>query len=83
VYKSLNMDTGDVVAIKQVPLHNIPKEELAGLCPHTCRLMSDACTAPRGARQRAGVGVRVGECTAGGALLMRRVDCVRGAWGQG
>jgi serine/threonine protein kinase len=31
VYKSLNMDTGDVVAIKQVPLHNIPKEELAGM----------------------------------------------------
>jgi serine/threonine protein kinase len=30
VYKSLNMDTGDVVAIKQVPLHNIPKEDLAG-----------------------------------------------------
>jgi serine/threonine protein kinase len=25
------MDTGDVVAIKQVPLHNIPKEELAGM----------------------------------------------------
>ena len=31
VYKSLNMDTGDVVAIKQVPLHNIPKEELAAM----------------------------------------------------
>lgn len=28
VYKSLNMDTGDVVAIKQVPLRNIPKEDI-------------------------------------------------------
>ena len=35
VYRSLNMDTGDVVAIKQVPLANIPKEELAGVNAHT------------------------------------------------
>jgi hypothetical protein len=28
VYKSLNMDTGDVVAIKQVPLRNIPKGDI-------------------------------------------------------
>ena len=79
MYKSLNMDTGDVVAIKQVPLHNIPKEELAGLCPHARRLVCDACTAPREARQRAGVCA----CTAGVALLTRRVAFVRAARGQG
>eukprot|EP00281_Chroomonas_sp_CCMP1168_P029703 CAMPEP_0206251608 /NCGR_PEP_ID=MMETSP0047_2-20121206/22121_1 /ASSEMBLY_ACC=CAM_ASM_000192 /TAXON_ID=195065 /ORGANISM="Chroomonas mesostigmatica_cf, Strain CCMP1168" /LENGTH=327 /DNA_ID=CAMNT_0053677585 /DNA_START=33 /DNA_END=1013 /DNA_ORIENTATION=+ len=28
VYKSLNMDSGDVVAIKQVPLRNIPRGDL-------------------------------------------------------
>lgn len=28
VYKSLNMNTGDVVAIKQVPLRNIPKGDI-------------------------------------------------------
>ncbi|KAJ1470739.1 kinase-like domain-containing protein, partial [Baffinella frigidus] len=31
VYKVLNIDTGDVVAIKQVPIHNIPKAELVGM----------------------------------------------------
>ena len=28
VYKSLNMDTGDVVAIKQIPLRHIPKDDI-------------------------------------------------------
>ena len=31
VYKSLNMDSGDVVAIKQIPLRNIPKEEVGAI----------------------------------------------------
>eukprot|EP00960_Hanusia_phi_P050147 760031-Hanusia_phi.AAC.2 len=31
VYKTLNMDTGDVVAIKQIPLHNMAKEEISSM----------------------------------------------------
>jgi hypothetical protein len=31
VFKALNLETGDVVAIKQIAIHSIPKEELASI----------------------------------------------------
>jgi serine/threonine protein kinase len=39
VYKAINIESGETVAIKQIPLDNIPKEQLSSVMVRYCLLL--------------------------------------------